>query len=152
MTEPVDQSIGYLLADSARMLRREFDSRVRELGMTGPQARLLLNLEVSEGENQGFYAERLDVEPISLTRMIDRMEESGLLERRRDPSDRRAWRVHLTPRARAVIEQVRSHAGPLQEMLLAGLDPAERVALARSLETVRANLSATRETGLAANG
>jgi DNA-binding MarR family transcriptional regulator len=152
MSNPVDQSIAYLLADSARMLRREFDARVRELGMTGPQARLLLNLAVNEGENQGFYAERLDVEPISLTRMIDRMEESGLLERRRNPADRRAWRVHLTPRAREVIEQVRSHAGPLQEMLLSGLDPAQRTALASSLEVVRANLSATRELGVAVNG
>ncbi len=152
MRASVDQSIAYLLADSARMLRREFDARVRELGMTGPQARLLLNLAVSEGENQGFYAERLDVEPISLTRMIDRMEESGLLERRRDPADRRAWRVHLTPRAREVIETVRSHADPLREMLLAGLNPDQRAALASSLEIVRANLSATRELGLTANG
>jgi DNA-binding MarR family transcriptional regulator len=152
MRGAVDQSIAYLLADSARMLRREFDARVRELGMTGPQARLLLNLAVNEGENQGFYAERLDVEPISLTRMIDRMEESGLLERRRDPADRRAWRVHLTPRAREAIEQVRSHADPLREMLLAGLDPDQRLALASSLELVRANLSATRETGLIASG
>jgi DNA-binding MarR family transcriptional regulator len=152
MTDPLDQSIGYMLSDSARMLRREFDARVRELGMTGPQARLLLNLAVNEGENQGFYAERLDVEPISLTRMIDRMEESGLLERRRDPADRRAWRVHLTPRACEVIEQVRSHVVPLQEMLLAGLNPAQRAALASSLEVVRANLAATRETGIAVNG
>ncbi len=152
MRTSVDQSIAYLLSDSARMLRREFDARVRELGMTGPQARLLLNLAVSEGENQGFYADRLDVEPISLTRMIDRMEESGLLERRRDPADRRAWRVHLTARAREVIEQVRSHADPLREMLLAGLDPNQRSALASYLEVVRANLSATRESAIAANG
>jgi DNA-binding MarR family transcriptional regulator len=152
MTDSLDQSIAYLLSDSARMLRREFDARVRELGMTGPQARLLLNLAVNEGENQGFYAERLDVEPISLTRMLDRMEESGLLERRRDPADRRAWRVHLTPRAREAIDAVRGHLGPLQEMLLAGLDPAQRSALASSLEVVRANLSATRELGLAVNG
>jgi MarR family transcriptional regulator for hemolysin len=152
MTDSVEQSIGYLLSDSARMLRREFDARVRELGMTGPQARLLLNLAVNEGENQGFYADRLDVEPISLTRMIDRMEESGLLERRRDPTDRRAWRVHLAPRGRELIEQVRSHAEPLRELLLAGLDPAQRIALASSLEVVRANLSATRDLGVAANG
>jgi DNA-binding MarR family transcriptional regulator len=152
MADSMQQSIAYLLSDSARLLRREFDARVRVLGMTGPQARLLLNLAVNEGENQGFYAERLDVEPISLTRMIDRMEESGLLERRRDPADRRAWRVHLTVRAHEVVEQVRSHVGPLQEMLLAGLDPAARAALASSLETVCANLSATRETGVVANG
>jgi DNA-binding MarR family transcriptional regulator len=152
MTEAPQISIPYLLADSARLLRREFDARVRELGMTSAQARLLLILSLEEGENQGFYAERLDVEPISLTRMIDRMEEASLLERRRDPSDRRAWRIHLTERAREVVEEVRGHLDPLREMLLAGLGPEERALLARSLEAVRSNLSASREPVVTANG
>jgi len=145
-------SIAYLIADSARLLRREFDARVREWGLTGPQARLLLTLAVVEGENQGFYAERLEVEPISLARMIDRMEDAGLLERRRDPADRRAWRVHLTPRAREIVDTVRAGMGPLEATLLEGLDPAERLALAQGLETIRANLSANREPGVAVNG
>jgi DNA-binding MarR family transcriptional regulator len=149
----VDQtSVAYLLADSARLLRREFDARVRELGMTSPQARLLLTLDVAEGENQGFYAERLEVEPISLTRMIDRMEESGLLERRRDPADRRAWRIHLTERARERVGEVRQCLAPLRDMLLEGLDTAERAVLARGLEIMRANLAANRDLGVAANG
>jgi DNA-binding MarR family transcriptional regulator len=149
----VDQtSVAYLLADSARLLRREFDARVRELGMTSPQARLLLTLDVAEGENQCFYADRLEVEPISLTRMIDRMAESGLLERRRDPADRRAWRIHLTERARALVGEVRQCLTPLQDMLLEGLSTDDRAALARNLAAVRANLSATRELGIAANG
>lgn len=145
-------SIAYLIADSARLLRREFDARVREWGLTGPQARLLLTLAVVEGENQGFYAERLEVEPISLARMIDRMEDAGLLERRRDPADRRAWRVHLTSRAREIVDTVRAGMGPLEATLLEGLDPAERLALAQGLETIRANLSANREPGVAVNG
>lgn len=140
-----ESSIAYLLADSARLLRRAFDARVRELGMTSPQARLLLILARTEGENQGFYAERLEVEPISLARMIDRMADGGLLERRPDPADRRAWRVHLTEQARDIVDAVRRAAGPLEDLLLTGLDPDQRTALARSLHAVRANLSAIRE-------
>ena len=67
----------------------------------------LTAVAVTEGENQGYYAERLDVEPITLCRMVDRMEEAGLLERRRDPADRRAWQVHLTERSRPMIERLR---------------------------------------------
>lgn len=145
-------SIAYLLADSARLLRRAFDARVRELGMTSPQARLLLILARTEGENQGFYAERLEVEPISLARMIDRMADAGLLERRPDPADRRAWRIHLTTQARDLVDAVRRTAGPLEDLLLTGLDPDQRAALARSLQAVRTNLCVLREQEANGNG
>jgi DNA-binding MarR family transcriptional regulator len=140
----MELSLAYLLSDSARLLRRAFDARVRELGMTSPQARLLLILNVTEGENQGFYAERLEVEPISLTRMIDRMEESGLIERRRDPADRRAWRLFLTERSRQVIDQVRTKLAGLEDEMVAGLEPAQREALAQFLEMIRSNFTNTR--------
>ena len=100
-------SVAYLLSDSARLLRRAFDMRMRAMGVTGPQARLLLVLGLHEGENQGFYAEQLDVEAITLGRMLDRMEEAGLIERRRDPADRRAWRVHLTPAGLDLLPELR---------------------------------------------
>ena len=137
-------SLPYLLSDSARLLRRAFDARVRTLGMTSPQARLLLILHVTEGENQGFYAERLEVEPISLTRMIDRMEEAGLLERRRDPADRGAWLLFLTDRSRQLIDQVRACLAGLEDEMLTGLDAAQRAALAGMLETIRVNFSNVR--------
>lgn len=137
-------SLPYLLSDSARLLRRAFDARVRELGMTSPQARLLLILAVTEGENQGFYAERLEVEPISLTRMIDRMEESGLIERRRDPADRRIWRLFLTERAIQLIDQAKDSLRGLEEEMLAGFDAPQRQALAEMLETIRVNFSNAR--------
>ncbi|MFN3515750.1 MAG: MarR family winged helix-turn-helix transcriptional regulator [Novosphingobium sp.] len=140
----MEPSLAYLLSDSARLLRRAFDARVRELGMTSPQARLLLILGLNEGENQGFYAEQLEVEPISLTRMIDRMEESGLIERRRDPADRRAWRLFLTERSRQVIDQVRAKLTELEDEMVAGLEPVQRQALARFLETIRSNFTNTR--------
>lgn len=140
----MELSLAYLLSDSARLLRRAFDARVRELGMTSPQARLLLILNVTEGEKQGFYAERLEVEPISLTRMIDRMEESELIERRRDPADRRAWRLFLTDRSREVIDEVRAKLAGLEDEMVSGLAPAQREALARFLEAIRSTFTNTR--------
>lgn len=137
-------SLPYLLSDSSRLLRRAFDARVRTLGMTSQQARLLLTLQVNEGENQGFYAEVLEVEPISLTRMIDRMEEAGLIERRRDPADRRAWRLFLTDRSRQLIDQVRACLTGLEDEMLTGLDEGQRAALAGMLETIRVNFSNVR--------
>lgn len=145
-------SLPYLLSDSSRLLRRAFDARVRALGMTSPQARLLLVLHVTEGENQGYYAERLEVEPISLTRMIDRMEEAELIERRRDPADRRAWLLFLTERSRQVIDQVSACLAELEDEMLNGLDEAQRNALAQMLETIRENFSTTRPLSEVTNG
>ena len=145
-------SLPYLLSDSARLLRRAFDARVRMLGMTSRQARLLLILHVTEGENQGYYAELLEVEPISLTRMIDRMEEAGLIERRRDPADRRAWRVHLTPAGLDLLPELREGIAPMVEAMLAGFGEAERDQLGRMLELVRVNLNTALEPEVAAHG
>lgn len=142
----------YLLGDTARLLRRAFDARVRTLGMTSAQARLLLILEHSEGENQGFYAEQLEVEPISLCRLVDRMEEAGLLERRRDPADRRAWRVHLTERSRQVIGEVRAGLDGMEEEMLTGLSGDERGSLTALLEKVRTNFIEARGVGVLAHG
>lgn len=141
----MDVPTTYLISDSSRLLRRSFDNRVRALGVTGPQARLLLVLSVTEGENQGYYAERLDVEPITLCRMVDRMEEAGLLERRRAPADRRAWLVHLTPRSRPMIDGLRGCVEQLDRDMQDGLAPAERAALASALERVRMNLGGNPE-------
>lgn len=145
-------SVAYLLSDSARLLRRTFDMRVRGQGVTGPQARLLLLLGLHEGQNQGFYAEQLDVEAITLGRMLDRMEEAGLIERRRDPADRRAWRVHLTANGQQILPRLREAVAPMVETMLAGLDEAARDQLAQMLEQVRSNLNQTLEPEVIAHG
>jgi len=145
-------SVPYLLNDTARLLRRAFDARVRQLGMTSTQARLLLILSLSEGENQGYYADRLEIEPITLCRLIDRMAESGLIERRHDPADRRAWRIHLTRRGGQVIDKVRACLAGLEDEMLLGLNPEQRTSLIAMLESVRANFGAERNSGVVANG
>lgn len=144
--------VAYLIADRARLLRRAFDDRVRTLGVTGPQARLLLYLSRQEGENQGHYAEQLDVEPITLTRMIDRMAEAGMVERRPDPCDRRAWRLHLTAKSRAFVAELRSSIDAMTDDMLAGISLDDRETLGRVLTAIGANLGDRRDSKVANNG
>src|SRR3546814_20414492 len=82
--------------------------RTRVIGITGAQWRLLFTVSRNEGQNQGATAELLEVEPITLCRMIDRMEDAGMVERRPDPTDRRAWRLYLTDTSRPLIRPLRA--------------------------------------------
>jgi DNA-binding MarR family transcriptional regulator len=150
------ESLGFLVSDVSRLMRRRFDERARKSGATGPQWRTLKILERHEGLNQGQIAELLEVEPITCCRMIDRLEEAGLVERRRDPADRRAWRIYLTEKAHPVLAELHDIAGAMLEAALNGLDAAQRDALIASLNVVRANMTQTAdikpETKEAANG
>lgn len=132
--------LGFLIGDISRLMRRRFDERARTLGVTRPQWRMLLALSRNEGANQGTLAELIDVEPISLCRMVDRLQDAGLVERRADPSDRRAWRIYLTEQARPLLDDLRSLGNAIFEIAMAGLNPAERDTLISSLERVRENL------------
>jgi DNA-binding MarR family transcriptional regulator len=145
-------NVGFLIADNSRLARWAFDRQVREIGVTGPQARLLLLLNRFPGENQGFYAEQLEVEPITLCRMVDRLEDAGLVERRPCADDRRARRLHLTAKSRRTREQLQEKVDGLVDSMLAGLSEAERVDFQRMLATISANLAARRESMKAANG
>ena len=144
--------IGYLLADNSRLARRAFDERVRADGVTGPQARLLLMLERTPEEHQGFYADLLDVEPITLCRMVDRLEDAGLVERRPDPGDRRARRLHLTGKSREKLARVRERLDEMVDEMLTGLSDGERQEFVRLLKVLHTNLASLREQEKAANG
>lgn len=146
------ESVGFLMGDVSRLMRRRFDERARKSGATGPQWRTLKILERHEGLNQGQIAELLEVEPITCCRMIDRLEEAGLVERRRDPADRRAWRIYLTDKAGPVLAELHDIAGAMIETALHGLDQAQRDALIASLNVIRLNMTQTQESKEAANG
>lgn len=137
----MSESLGFLLADSARLLRREFDARVRPMGITRPQWRVLTILKRREGINQGELAERLEVEAITVGRMVDRLQDAGFVERRADPQDRRAWRLFLTPRSHAIIKELLPISDRMIEDTLEGFTTEERAAFVGYLERVRANLS-----------
>jgi MarR family transcriptional regulator, transcriptional regulator for hemolysin len=138
-------AIGYRLADNSRQLRRLFDDRVRGLGLTGPQARLLLALERHPRENQAFYAERLEIEPITLTRIVDRLEDAGWIERKSDPGDRRARILHLTDKSRGIVTRLNSSVEALFEDMLDGFDPAERAIFGSLLDRIAANIVVARQ-------
>lgn len=137
----MSETIGFLLNDSARLFRRAFNARTRHTGITALQWRLITYLKRHEGVRQGPLAELIEVEPITLSRMVDRLEEAGLVERRSDPTDRRAWLLHLTPRATELLNSIRPLAEALTEEATEGLSPAERDQLIALVERVRANLS-----------
>ena len=133
-------SFGILITDSARLLRRRFDARARGLGVSRAQWQVLFALSRTEGINQAGLAEALDVETITVGRMVDRLADAGLVERRADPADRRAWRLHLTDRAHPILAELRLIADQMMREMLEGLDNVEQAALQALLERVRANL------------
>jgi len=146
------ESLGFLLSDVSRLLRRRFDERARTSGASVAQWRVLKILSRSPGLNQGQLAEALEVEPITACRMIDRLEEAGFVERRRDPADRRAWRIHLTDKAAPVLDALHVLAADLIEETLQGFSTRQREELIAALEGLRANLTTVQEGNEAANG
>jgi DNA-binding MarR family transcriptional regulator len=148
--DSMSDDIGFLLGDAARLLRRSFDERARSLGVTRPQWRVLALLKRFDGSTQVNVADMLDVEPITLGRMVDRMQDAGLVERRADPADRRIWRLHLTAEGEQKNTALRPTALALFDDALAGLDPAQRLELEAMLNIIRANL--TRRPLEASNG
>lgn len=137
----MSDSLGFLISDVSRLLRRSFDERARTIGVTRPQWRVLTSLARHEGINQGGLADLLEVEPITLCRMVDRLQEAGLVERRADPNDRRAWQLFLTDNATPLLEQLRARAEGMIDEALEGLSGDEATQLAALLERVRQNLS-----------
>lgn len=133
--------LGFLVSDVSRLLRRAFDEKARTIGVTRPQWRVLTLLARREGINQGGIADLLEVEPITLSRMIDRLQEAGLVERRADPNDRRAWQLFLTDKATPIIAQLKDCAGELFEDALDGFSEAEEQQLSALLVRVQQNMS-----------
>ena len=133
--------VGYLLSDCARQMRRVFDERMRQIGVTGPQARLMMLLSRREGEQQGFYAGELDVEPITLCRMVDRMVDAGLVERRADPSDRRARLLYPTAKALNNMDELESAIDKLRTDVHSAFAPSELETLRQLLGQLSKNLA-----------
>lgn len=140
----LDRSFGFLLHDIARLVRKRYEQRARPLGLTRAQWQVLAHLQRHEGINQSGLAELLEIEPITIARLLDRMEEAGLVERRADPADRRARRLFLTERAAPMLERGRVLGDEVRAEAFAGLGPAERESLIDMLLRVRGNLSEKR--------
>ncbi|MBO6901079.1 MAG: MarR family transcriptional regulator [Rhizobiaceae bacterium] len=139
-------SFGFLLTDLARMFRAEFDRRVSEsgLGLTAGEARTLAHIARAEGERQTVLAERLNVEAMTLSAMIDRLEARGLVKRKRDPADRRAKCISLTPQADDVLLRVTALAREISEQASRDIDKADWAVASEVLRQARLNMMEAR--------
>ncbi len=105
LREPQD-NFGFLIHDVARLLRKNFSRRVQSVGLTQEQCRVIVHLSRCEGIQQVDLAELLEIKPITLARLLDKLQESGLIERRVNPDDRRAFRLYLTRAAHALLKKI----------------------------------------------
>jgi DNA-binding MarR family transcriptional regulator len=138
----LDRSFGFLVHDVARLFGRRFNQRaLLFLGLTRAQCRILGYLARNEGINQAGLADLLEIKPMTLVRQIDRMEEDGWVERRHDPSDRRARRLVLTEKARPILARILDLSNEVRTEAFAGLGDADGQLLIEILRRVHANLS-----------
>jgi MarR family transcriptional regulator for hemolysin len=135
-----NREILFTISDVGRLLRTYADQKARRFGQTRAQWAVLLRLERREGLKQSDLAEDLDIQPITLTRLVDRLCDNGLIERRPDPNDRRAKRLYLTPAARPLLDRIESQVEELAEKVLAGVDPSAVGVLLTQLKLARENL------------
>lgn len=126
-------------------MRRFYDRRAAQLGVTRAQWRVIAVLGHHPGMKQIELADRLDIEPISACRIVDRLVEAGLVERQRDPGDRRAWRVSLTARAQPLREQLGALADEMSLEAFAGIGDAELEVVRAALARVRDNIAQREE-------
>jgi len=133
---------GFLLKDlSARYVAR-FETHASELSLTLTQCKLLVHLERNEGTNQARLAELTDVEPMMMVRLLDRMEAEKLLERRPDPTDRRARRLYATKKAKSLLDEIWRLADVTRDEVFAGVSKADRDRFVQMLELLHTNACA----------
>jgi MarR family transcriptional regulator for hemolysin len=127
------------IADTAHALRKAFDRRAVGLGVTRAQWKVLFRLKRQPGLRQIELADMLDIEPITLSRIVDRLEEARLVERRADPADRRAWRLHATALAQPLIAKLMAVADNMVGEAFEGIDPEDVEITRRVLARIREN-------------
>jgi MarR family transcriptional regulator, transcriptional regulator for hemolysin len=139
-TPHLERSLSFLFADISRLARKEFDRRVRDLGLTRAQWLFLYYLARQPGCTQSDLAELLQMEKITVSRQADRLEKAGWIKRSDSAEDARAYRLKLTPRAGRIIAQLEARAERLRNDYLEGLSLRRRASLLADLTLVKANL------------
>ncbi len=138
-TQP-EHSFGFLVADVSRLLRRNFDKRAQEIGLSRAQWQVLAWLKRNEGISQTQLADLLELSPMTLVRLIDRLEMSGLVERRPHPTDRRVYQLYLAGHAHPSLDRLWSMGAETRAEALAGIAPEVESQLVQALITIRKNL------------
>jgi DNA-binding MarR family transcriptional regulator len=142
MTKAADSTFAYLMQDVTRHLRTHFDRRAVRFQLTRAQWRALKTIRRQEGLSQTELADFLDMQPIPVGRVIDRLEKTGYIERRADPGDRRRWRLYLTPKAHAVVAEMEVIAEGLRDDALGNIQREDFETLLRVLAQIKDNLVA----------
>ena len=135
------ETLPFEIAETAHALRKAFDRRAVGMGVTRAQWKVLFRLERQPALRQIELADMLDIEPITLSRIVDRLEEAELVERVADPTDRRAWRLHVTARAQPLIAKLRAVADEMIAEAFAGIDPKDIEIARKVLAKARENAS-----------
>jgi MarR family transcriptional regulator, transcriptional regulator for hemolysin len=143
----VGRAFGFLVHDVSRLIKRRFERRARQMGLaiTRQQAAVILNIAGNEGVSQAEVATWLGIEPIALVRMLDKLHEEGLVERRAHPTDRRVRTLWLTPAARPVVEQILAINEAIRREAFSGLPPRTRDALIDVLSQIKDKLALKEE-------
>ncbi|MGA7862791.1 MAG: MarR family winged helix-turn-helix transcriptional regulator [Stellaceae bacterium] len=143
MPSGVGRAFGFLVHDVSRLIKRRFERRARHMGLpiTSQQAAVVLNIAGNEGVSQAEVAAWLGIEPIALVRMLDKLHEEGLVERRSHPTDRRVRTLWLTPAARRVVTQILSINKAIREEAFAGMAAHARDTVIDILDGIKGNLS-----------
>ena len=131
-----------MLKDTSKLYVQRFEERARELGMTLTQCKALVYLSRSEGMSQVELASSAEIDPMSMVRILDRMELDGWVERRADPNDRRARRLYLMPKAKPLLAAIDRLSNATRDEALAGFSKQEADGLINALERVRLNIAA----------
>jgi DNA-binding MarR family transcriptional regulator len=139
----VGRAFGFLVHDVSRLIKRRFERRARQMGLpiTRQQAAVVLNIAGNEGVSQAEVAAWLGIEPIALVRLLDKLHEEGLVERRAHPTDRRVRTLWLTPAARPVVAQILAINKAIREEAFAGMTADARDAVIDILDGIKGNLT-----------
>ncbi|MBB5572568.1 MULTISPECIES: MarR family winged helix-turn-helix transcriptional regulator [Rhizobium] len=133
-------TLGFLLHDVARLLRKRFEQRAKDMGLTRSQWQTLAYLSNNEGIHQAGLAEMLEIEPITLVRILDKLGERGLVERRQHPNDRRSWLLYLREEARPLLDTMRSMGDQTRKEALDGVSAEDHERLYQLLTVMKSNL------------
>ncbi len=137
---PYQQTLGFILNDVARLMRKRFDQRARHLGLTRTQWQVLSYLARNEGVQQSWLADILEVQPITLARILDRLEAADLVERRNHPKDRRIWLLFLRPKTHDLIADMFKLGEATRMEATAGLSADDCAEFTRMLIAMKSNL------------
>ncbi|HEV2511534.1 MarR family transcriptional regulator [Bosea sp. (in: a-proteobacteria)] len=141
-TKQPPPTVGFLLHDVARLLRKRFEQHARDSGLTRSQWQVLAYLDQNAGIQQGALAELMDVEPITVGRLLDKLESCGLAERRSHATDRRIWQLYLTEKARPKLRELLALGEITRAEAFGDIPQAERDQLLATLGQMKANLTA----------